>query len=647
MQDEKEELEFNMDRSAKRMARAEKLVVLLADEGVRWKETVEVISGQIERLVGNVFLSCACISYFGAFTGTFREKMVADWVAGCQERNIPTDETFSLVDVMGDPVVIRSWNIAGLPNDQTSSENGILTMKAERYALCIDPQQQANKWLKNMYKDSKDYELKLMKFGTATFVRDVSAAVKIGNPILVEDLEENVDPAIDPILLKQQYKNEAGIWQIRLADQNIDFDDNFNLFMTTKMPNPHYIPEICIKVTLINFTVTFEGLQQQLLGDVVVAERPEVEKQRDEIVLTMAADAKTLKDLENNILKLLSEATLEQILDEDTLIEILEDSKKTSGEINVRMADAKEVEVTINETRNTYTSVAIRGSVLYFVIADLAGINAMYQNSLVYVKSLFNKAILQSPAADTIEQRLEILIDRITRMLYTNISRGLFEADKLIYSFLIATSILRQAEKIDTAIWNVFLRGPAIMTSTEIDDQPPNPDSEFLGPSKIPWDSLYCATLRSQGQFEGLAQHVVDNWGAWKEWATAEDPYALDCPGEFPQKISFFDKLMLIKAFRPELVQQTMGAYIIKELGQFFIEPPVSTMDILYQDIDTDIPLIYVLTVGADPTALLLKFVYEKNFQDKFFSISLGQGQGVKAQKLIESATKDGSWVML
>lgn len=139
MQDEKEELEFNMDRDSKRMMRAEKLVVLLADEGVRWKETVEVISDQIYRLVGNVFLSCACISYFGAFTGEFREKLVAQWVEGCKEREIPTDEVFSLVNVMGDPVVIRNWNIAGLPNDATSSENGILAMKAERYALCVDP----------------------------------------------------------------------------------------------------------------------------------------------------------------------------------------------------------------------------------------------------------------------------------------------------------------------------------------------------------------------------------------------------------------------------------------------------------------------------------------------------------------------------
>ena len=81
--------------------------------------------------------------------------------------------------------------------------------------------------------------------------------------------------------------------------------------MTTSMPNPHYIPEICIKVTLINFTVTFDGLQQQLLADVIVAEKPEVEAKKDQIVLTLASDAKTSKDLENDILKKLAEATSE------------------------------------------------------------------------------------------------------------------------------------------------------------------------------------------------------------------------------------------------------------------------------------------------------------------------------------------------
>ena len=115
-----------------------------------------------------------------------------------------------------------------------------------------------------------------------------------------------------------------------------------------------------------------------MLGDVVIAEKPEVEEKRTELVLTMAEDAKNLKVLENTILKKLSEATTEEILDQDDLINILEDSKRVSGEINERMEQSVVVEAEINETRNTYTPVAIRGSILYFVISDLAMIDPMY-----------------------------------------------------------------------------------------------------------------------------------------------------------------------------------------------------------------------------------------------------------------------------
>ena len=104
MQDEKKGLEEEMERSEKRMARAEKLVVLLKDEGIRWAETVEVMTVEIEELVGNVFLSAACISYYGAFTGIYREKLVEIWVKKCIEKKIPTDKNFSLKNVMGDPV---------------------------------------------------------------------------------------------------------------------------------------------------------------------------------------------------------------------------------------------------------------------------------------------------------------------------------------------------------------------------------------------------------------------------------------------------------------------------------------------------------------------------------------------------------------
>lgn len=99
-------------------------------------------------------------------------------------------------------------------------------------------------------------------------------------------------------------------------------------------------------------------------------------------------------------------------------------------------------------TRNIYKKVSERGSVIYFVIADLAGIDPMYQYSLTYVKKLFNLAISSSEKTDIIDKRIEILLDAVTTMLFSNVSRGLFEAHKLIFSFLIITSIQRKAKVI-------------------------------------------------------------------------------------------------------------------------------------------------------------------------------------------------------
>lgn len=118
-----------------------------------------------------------------------------------------------------------------------------------------------------------------------------------------------------------------------------------------------------------------------------------VQQKSDDIIVQMDRDQRELKKIENTILSLLSESTVEQILDEDTLINVLDSSKKTSAEINERMAEAKVTEEEVNHTRAQYNSVAVRGQILYFVIADMALVNDMYQNSLQFVKSLFNKAM--------------------------------------------------------------------------------------------------------------------------------------------------------------------------------------------------------------------------------------------------------------
>lgn len=87
--------------------------------------------------------------------------------------------------------------------------------------------------------------------------------------------------------------------------------------------------------------------------------------------------------------------------------------------------------------------------------------------------------------------------------------------------------------------------------------------------------------------------------------------------------------------------------YVLNNMGKFFIESPSVTMEVVYADTDYKTPLIFILSTGADPTSQLLKFAQSKDYKERLYPISLGQGQGKKASKLIAEATKAGDWVML
>jgi len=253
----------------------------------------------------------------------------------------------------------------------------------------IDPQLQASKWIKNMEAANNP---RIMKFSDAQFASNMKGAIMNGYPVLIQDIELVLDPSIDAILGKQYYTDNDGRLVIKFGDADIDYDTNFRLYLTTKIPNPNYLPEVFIKSTVINFNITFEGLEDQLLGDVVKNERPEIEAQRDENIVKLANFNRELKNLENQILKMLAESE-GNILDNVELINSLENSKTTAITIGKELADSKILEEQIEKTRSQYIDVAIRGAILYFVIADLSLIDPMYQYSLQYIKKLFNFAM--------------------------------------------------------------------------------------------------------------------------------------------------------------------------------------------------------------------------------------------------------------
>ena len=170
------------------------------------------------------------------------------------------------------------------------------------FPLLIDPQFQANNWLKE--KD-RHLSLQVRKQNSDNLIKSVEMCVRMGQPILIEDIEETLDPMLEPLLMKQ-FNIQNSRKMIKLGDSDIEYDENFKMYFTTKLPNPHYLPEIFIRVTVINFTVTSEGLEEQLLGEVIKLELPEIEAQRQDLVVSIAQDKAQLKKNEEKILELLT-----------------------------------------------------------------------------------------------------------------------------------------------------------------------------------------------------------------------------------------------------------------------------------------------------------------------------------------------------
>ena len=140
-----------------------------------------------------------------------------------------------------------------------------------------------------------------MKFSDGNYLKMLEAGIKMGNPVLMENVLEDMDPAIEP-LLQKQISIKGSTMTIKIGDSVIDYHKDFKFYLTTKLRNPHYLPEVSTKVTLINFMITFEGLSDQILGIVVEKENTDLQTKKEALVIEGAKNKNKLQEIEDQIL---------------------------------------------------------------------------------------------------------------------------------------------------------------------------------------------------------------------------------------------------------------------------------------------------------------------------------------------------------
>ncbi|XP_033702631.1 dynein axonemal heavy chain 9 [Tursiops truncatus] len=611
---------------------ANRLVGGLASENVRWTEAVQNFKQQERKLCGDVLLTAAFISYLGFFTKKYRQSLMdGTWRPYLNQLQVPIPVTPNLdpLRMLTDDADVAAWQNEGLPADRMSTENATILLSCERWPLMVDPQLQGVKWIKNKY--GKD--LQVTQIGQKGCLQTVERALEAGEVVLIENLEESIDPVLGPLLGREGVKKGRFI---KIGDKECEYNPKFRLILHTKLANPHYQPELQAQATLINFTVTRDGLEDQLLAAVVSMERPDLEKLKSDLTKQQNCFKITLKTLEDNLLSRLSSAS-GNFLGETALLENLEITKQTAAEVEKKVQEAKVTEVNINEAREHYRPAAARASLLYFIMNDLSRIHPMYQFSLKAFNIVFQKAVEKAAPDERLKERVANLIDSITFSMYQYTTRGLFECDKLTYLSQLTFQILLLNQEVSAAELDFLLRSPVQTDVTS--------PVEFL--SHQAWGGI--KALSSMEEFYNLDRDIEGSAKGWKKFVESECPEKEKFPQEWKNKTGL-QRLCMMRAMRPDRMTYAMRDFIEEKLGSKYVVGRALDFAASFEELGPATPMFFILSPGVDPLKDVenqgKKLGYTFNNRN-FHNVSLGQGQEVVAEAVLDLAAKKGHWVLL
>lgn len=628
----KEECQAEADKTEFKIQLAHRLVNGLASNKIRWTQNIADLKNQRDLLPGDILQVACFISYVGGFTSSYRNHLQNNlWIPALINSNpvIPISENKNPMEMVCDEAKIAEWNNQGLPNDRMSVENAIILTNSARWPLMIDPQLQGIKWIKQKYGDT----LTVTRLTLRNYLDIIEKSVRNGEILLVENIGESIDAVLDPLLGRMLIKKGK---VLKLGDREIDYNANFRLILHTKLANPHYKPELQAQTTLINFSVTRDGLEQQLLAEVVKVERPDLEQLKTKLTTEQNSFKITLIRLEEDLLYRLSSAG-ENVLEDETLVLNLETTKKTAADIEEKVKLAKVTTIDIDRAREQYRPVSERSAIIYFVLNDFHKINKIYQFSLKAFTVVFHRAIALTPDFKELQERVQALLDSITYQIYMHCTRALFERDKIILKAQVTLQILLNANKIDPIELDYLLRFPCA----------PNSVSPLDFISNTSWGGI--VSLSKMDSFTGLDRDLEGSAKRWNTFVNSECPEKEKFPGEWKNK-SPLQRLCIMRVLRPDRMANAMLAFVEEEMGPKYTQSKSLSFEETFEEASNVTHMFFTLSPGVDPLKDVEGMGKKLNFSmdnGNFHSISLGQGQEIVAEKAIDIAAREGHWVML
>ncbi|XP_077971534.1 cytoplasmic dynein 1 heavy chain 1-like isoform X1 [Styela clava] len=636
-----------------KVTRSTSLLHSLSFERERWEQSSDSFKSQMSTMPGDSLISAAFVSYAGYFDQSMREQLFHAWTTHLQQANIRYRPDLARVEYLSTVDERMQWQANSLPVDDLCTENAIMLKRFNRYPLIIDPSGQATEYILKQYADKK---ISQTSFLDDAFRKNLESSLRFGNPLLVQDVE-SYDPILNPVL-NRELRRTGGRVLITIGDQDIDLSPAFTIFLTTRDPTAEFSPDLCSRVTFINFTVTRGSLQSQCLNEVLRSERPDVDAKRSDLLKLQGEYQLRLRQLEKSLLQTLNDVK-GRILDDDRIITALETLKKEAAEVSRKVEETDVVMAEVETVSQQYVPLASACSSIYFTLESLQHVHFLYQYSLKFFLSVYHTVLYENDRLQQVKeygQRLSIIIKDLFQVSYNRVARSLLHDDRVMFAILLARIYLRGFDT-DNAMQNEydhFLRGQQLVLTKS--------GSTFANISGLTpeyRDNLQrLAHLETFKNISSKFQASPEDLDIWMKCSTPEgevpDNWAadqiVDGKPQPPSKIvSALRAMLLTQALRGDRVSAASDTYVNSVFGDHFTavcEQEINMVTIVEEEVKANEPLLLCSVPGYDASNRVDDLAMQLNRQ--ITSIAIGSAEGFsQAEKAINSASRSGRWVLL
>ena len=631
-----------------KVERSEKLLINLSSEKERWSKQMNEFKININNLLGDTFLSSSFLAYIGFYDAFYRKYLKEKARQISKQNEIISSNDFDEVEWLTKANDKAIWQNCKLPNDNICLENATILQRFNRYPLIIDPAGQATEFIKTYYATKK---LTSTTFTDSSFLKLLENALRFGYPILVQDVEK-IDPIMNSLLNKEIHK-QSGRNLIRIGDQEIDFSLTFNMFMITRDSSCHFTPDLCSRVTFLNFTITPSSLQNQILDIVLKNERPEVNQRKEELIKAQREYKVQLRQLEEDLLTALnSEGNL---LENNEVMTRLEEIKKKSFEISEEVSKSEDIMKELESTMNEYAPLANKASRIFFALDSLEVIHYLYRYSLSFFMDILNYVIISKEVQEVPKNQYAIrqakIIQILFKEIYHRVGYSLLNKDKALLAMRLAQ--INLGDKFKNEI-NLLLK-----INSNIMNDASDISSDILGGKLTLNQKKQLSELNKSEPFTGLVSEITSNSEAWNNFyndAFAENSIPVEFLNKHKENILYekdqkiFDEItksILLLVFRPDRMLNSIQSFLKEVFNEELVNiPELDLVKVIKDETNCKMPILFCSAPGFDASTKIESLARQLN--KKFLSIAIGSSEGFElVEKNWASKIKSGEWLVL